>query len=215
MIKFLFFLISFCPMVVQSQPPRADSLKNKTNYFTDKMEEDEIITLRNQLNVDTIRINHIKIKRNVFSSEKLYRSNRLKVAIFANDTWKMKKAGPNLLDEFYFKNIVFGTIAHFVTYADTNRSQQHIVNNILNGTRDKDFDAYIVNSEYRIVNENKILFIEIDEKIKKFEVRTLYYLFFSKEGLTQISLSLLRSQLKDQRSEMEAFLNGFVITENE
>ncbi|MCY7291970.1 MAG: hypothetical protein LH615_07280 [Ferruginibacter sp.] len=163
MIKFLFLFISLYPIVVKSQTPRADSTKNKTNYFTDEIEEDEIITLPNQLNVDTLPTNPIKIKRNVFSSEKLYRSGKLKVAIFANDMWKLKKAGINSYDEFYLKNVAYGVEVHFLTTADATFSYQQLVDGMLKATRDRDFDAQIINAEYRYVNENKLLFIEMNE----------------------------------------------------
>lgn len=178
-------------------------------------DELEVISLPHDVNVDTIPTNPFKYKRNDYEEQKLYRSTKLKVAIFANVVWKMRASTINSKAEFYFKNRDFDTRAFFFTIADTTTSYQQAVNNALLLTRVRDFDAAIVTAEFRYVNANKVLFIEVSERMKRYRLRTLYYVYKNKDGMTQINLSVLKRDLKKLRTYYESFLNGFVITDNE
>ena len=215
MLRFLFLVIFLFPLVAKSQITKTYSTKNNSENDTVKIEEDEIITLSNQFNVDTLPTNQIKFKRNDFGSVKLQRSNKLKVALFINDMWKLKKAGPNLQDEFYLQHVAYTTYVHVLTAAGESLSYQQIVDNLLQGTRRRDFDAEILTAEYRFVNENKLLFIEISEKIKRFKVTTFYYIYIYKEGVTQISASVRTKELKYQKLDLMQLFNGFVITDKD
>lgn len=209
----ILFILFFSVKAVKAQVLQKQSGNDITTSINNE-DESEVISLPHDVNVDTIPTNPFKYKRNDYEEQKLYRSIKLKVAIFANVVWKMKTSTINSQAEFYFRNRDFDTRAFFFTIADTTTSYQQAVNNALLLTRVRDFDAEIVTAEFRYVNANRVLFIEVSERMKRYRLRTLYYIYKDKEGMTQISLSVLKRDLKRQRTYYESFLNGFVITEN-
>ncbi len=216
MSKYILFFILFYSCCVKAQLPAKKVVADSVQNINAEMEEDEILFLPHQINIDTLPTNPILFKRNFHDEQKLYRSNKLKVAIFVDPTiWKKKTSSINSEEEFYFKDNSGFSKARFFTVADTSFKLQDIVNLALNSARTIYFDAEIFKAEYRTVNANKILFVEISIKVKKRKARILHYFYKGSDGITQISLAIAAKILKKYRFIYESFLNGFVITENE
>jgi len=81
----------------------------------------------------------------------------------------------------------------------------------LQNAKDAAPDASITKQEYRIVNGNKVIYLEIDGTIQGIKFKYLGYYYSDKSGSTQYMTYTGASLVGKYKNEIENFLNGFSI----
>ena len=72
-------------------------------------------------------------------------------------------------------------------------------------------DAKIIKQEYRIVNENKVLFIHMGCTAQGIKFNYLGYYYSDSSGSTQLVTYTAENLVDKYRSEINDFLNGFIV----
>ncbi len=72
-------------------------------------------------------------------------------------------------------------------------------------------DAKIVKEEYRIVNNQKVLCMQMRGTIKGIKFVYFGYYYSDKSGTIQLLTYTSEELFKDLQKEFEEFLNGFVV----
>jgi hypothetical protein len=81
----------------------------------------------------------------------------------------------------------------------------------LQNAKDVAPDAKITKQEYRIVNDNKVIYQEMDATIQGMKIKYLGYYYSDKSGSTQYLTYTGASLFDKYKPAMESFLNGFSI----
>lgn len=71
-------------------------------------------------------------------------------------------------------------------------------------------DAHFSHKEYRIVNGNKVMQVQINATVQGINFIYLGYYFSNEKGTTQIMTYTSQNLFDSYQKEMEEFLNGFV-----
>lgn len=186
-----------------------DSTRKSTQKIKDTIVKD-IIALDYKVE-DTIFQNTEKFSYNIYAENKLFKSNRFNIGVYADEIWKLKKTSVNEPWEFYFRNQQDRSYAFFYSEDSSGFDLNDANKLILKGIRGVMTNAEIIKSEYRIVNGLNVLYLVIKGKIKKFEFVLLNYVFKNSEALIQLSVLTKPFLLKKYQSDYENFLNGLVL----
>jgi len=131
------------------------------------------------------------------------------------DKWTMKTRGENETNpEYRFSSKSengFALIITEKTQIDL-RSMPFIA---LTNAQKASIDATITKPEYRMVNDKKVLYLEISGTVKGIKFHYMGYYYSNEKGTTQL-ISYTSDQLyKNASKEMETFLNGFVVADSD
>jgi hypothetical protein len=83
---------------------------------------------------------------------------------------------------------------------------------VVENARLVDKDAKIVFEERRVVNGNEVLCLTVEAEVEGVPITYHDYLYSGHEGTIQVMTGTGRNLFKEVKPQMEAFLNGFVIS---
>ena len=140
----------------------------------------------------------------------LVKSKVLDIGVYINPkTWSFKKAIDNEDAEFEFENKekdLYGILINEKLEIPLKTLKSIVVEN----ARDIAPDIHIVKEEYRMVNGEKILALELAGTTQGIEFVYLGYFYSYSGGTSQLILYTAQSLLEEYRPSAEQLLNGFV-----
>ena len=83
-----------------------------------------------------------------------------------------------------------------------------------NGQQTDQCGAPVVKEEYRKVNDNIVLLMQLNGTMKGIKFTYYGYYYSSNEGSVQLVTFTATNLFDQQKKDMEEFLNGFVSTKN-
>ena len=72
-------------------------------------------------------------------------------------------------------------------------------------------DARIVKEEYRVVNGNKVIYLEMEGTIQGIKFKYLGYYYSDRSGSTQYLTYTGANLVGEYKKDIERFLNGFTV----
>ena len=72
-------------------------------------------------------------------------------------------------------------------------------------------DARIVKEEYRVVNGNKVIYLEMEGTIQGIKFKYLGYYYSGRSGSTQYLTYTGANLVGEYKKDIERFLNGFTV----
>ena len=144
------------------------------------------------------------------SSSFLLKSNKNNSAYWINtDKWAFKKAADITEAEYQFK--LKGEDLYGMTIAEgIEIPVESLADIALSNARNAAPDAKILRQEYRIVNGNKVIYMEISGTIQGINFIYLGYYYSDASGSTQLVAYTATSLVDKYKSEINDLLNGLV-----
>lgn len=205
----IFFLLSKLTILAQNNLP-SNGQNNPIKLEKDSTEKD-IVALDNFYSDDSIYENKTKYFANPYASNKLYTSNRFKIGIYADDTWKFKKSNTNKPWEFLLRNKSDDSYMFFYTESSSNTKLVDFNKSVYSNAESFMTDIELVKSEYRNVNNLKILSVQIRGKIKGKKMEMINYFYIDNLVFLQLCLMSKQSYFKSSQKDYEKLLNGLVL----
>lgn len=126
------------------------------------------------------------------------------------DKWKYQKVNKKSAAEYKFNRegkLLYG----FAINEDIHIPLELITDLALVNAQKAASDARIVKKEYRTVNGNRVLFMEMNATNKGIEFAYLGYYFSDKAGSTQLVAFTPKSLVNQYRQDINNLLNGLVV----
>jgi hypothetical protein len=144
------------------------------------------------------------------SSSFLLKSTKNNSAYWINiDKWSFEKATGNSAAEYQFKLKGKDLYAMAITEG-IEVSLESLADLALTNARGAAPDAKIVRQEYRVVNGNKVIYMEISGTIQSIKFTYLGYYYSDASGSTQLTTYTASNLVDKYKSEINDFLNGLV-----
>jgi len=159
--------------------------------------------------------NEILTNENTFlkpeSSNFLLKSTRTKSAYWiASDKWNFKKATNNAEAEYEFQ-LKGGDLYGLSISEGVAIPIESLASIALENAKEAAPDAKIIKQEYRIVNGIKVLYMEMKGTLQGIKFMYLGYYYSDDSGSTQFLAYTGSSLVGKYKSEINDFLNGFVV----
>lgn len=163
-------------------------------------------SLENKNSIDTNKTNFLKSVNSSF----LVKSNKVNCGIYIDPKkWGFAKSGSDEDAEFEFT--LKGKDAYGMIICEKTEIPLESLGSIaFENAKNAAPDMAIARQEYRNVNGNLLLLIQMSGTIKGIKVTYLGYYFSSPEGSVQLLTYSATNLFDDQKSDLEQFLNGFV-----
>jgi len=160
--------------------------------------------------IKDIPFNSLEFSKNT-AANFLVKSTNIDAGIWIDpEKWAFEPNGLSPAAEFSFVNKSADLYAMFITEKVVLPIEKIKPIVLLNLKRAM-LDAQIVKEEYRTVNGNKVLSLQIAGTIQGMEVVYLGYYSSSSKGLAQLLTFCQKSLFFAEKEEMENFLNGYVV----
>lgn len=160
---------------------------------------------------DTIKLNPSKFSKSSGATF-LVKSNKVNIGVYINpDKWTLKTHLENETNPEYRFNLKSDEGFALLITEKTQFSLASFGNIALKNAQKAAIDAKIINQEYRLVNDTKVLFLEITGTIQGIKFKYLGYYFSDEKGTIQLVTYGAETTVKESYAELEAFLNGFVV----
>ena len=144
------------------------------------------------------------------SSSFLLKSTKNNSAYWINtDKWSFEKATGNPAAEYQFKLKGKDLYAMAITEG-IEVSLESLADLALTNARNAAPDAKIRTQEYRVVNGNKVIYMEISGTIQGIKFTYLGYYYSDASGSTQLTTYTASNLVDKYKSEINDFLNGLV-----
>jgi cellobiose-specific phosphotransferase system component IIB len=159
---------------------------------------------------DTLKISPTKRFRSKAATF-LVKSNNINVGIYINtNRWTFSGHHENeVVPEYRFMDKTGGAMAMLVTektpFELENMKQVALIN-----AQKAAVDARILSSEYRFVNNKKVLCLELAGTLQRIKFKYLGYYYSNENGTTQLLAFASEPIFNKSRKELEEFLDGFV-----
>jgi len=127
--------------------------------------------------------------------------------------WTFSSANDNGAAEFRF-TAKTGDMYAMMINEKISLGLENLEDILLNNAKRGAYDAKVVFHEFRVVNNNKVLCVEIKGTVKSMKVIYFGYYYSDASGMTQLTSYTSESLFEGQKSEMETFLNGLVKVSN-
>jgi hypothetical protein len=168
-------------------------------------------TLNKKNHADSIKINPVKFSKST-SSTFLAKSNTVNVGVFIDpDKWTLKTHHENESNPEYRFSLKSGDGYAMLETEKTPIGLDVMRNIALINAQKAAIDAKITTQEYRIVNNKKILFLEMSGTIQGIKFKYMGYYFSNEKGTTQLLSYTTEAMYNDANKELETFLNGLVV----
>ncbi|MFN5417125.1 MAG: hypothetical protein ACK5B9_08725, partial [Flavobacteriia bacterium] len=124
--------------------------------------------------------------------------------------WKINTKKVSEASEFEFinsENEVYAMIINETIPIDLKNLRKAVLSNL----KKEASELTIIKEEYRNVNKNEILFVELKATVSGIKFHYLYYLISNENGCGQVILGTYENLYAKYKSEMDLFLNGIDI----
>jgi len=160
---------------------------------------------------DTIKTNPAKFSKSPAATF-LVKSEKTNTGIFIDpDKWTFKPHLENETSPEYRFNFKSDDCFALLITEKTPFNLEIFPEIALKNAQKAAIDARITNQEYRLVNGNKVLFLEMSATIQGIKFKYVGYYFSNEKGSIQLLTYTSEATYKDTFSELETFLNGFVV----
>lgn len=161
--------------------------------------------------VDSLKVNPIKFSKSP-GSNFLVKSKNVNIGIYINpNKWAFLPHGDNEVNpEFRFSFKPSEAFALLIS-EKTEISLDNMAQIALINAQRASLDARIVKEEYRIVNNQKVLLLQINGTIKGIRFVYLGYYYSNENGTIQLITYTSEKLFNGLKKELEEFLNGFVV----
>ncbi len=160
---------------------------------------------------DTIKINPTKFVKSP-SATFLVKSEKTNIGIFIDpDKWTFKPHLENETSPEYRFNLKSDDCFALLITEKTPFSLEIFREIALKNAQKAAVDARITNQEYRLVNNNKVHFLEMSATIQGIKFKYMGYYFSNEKGSTQLLTYTSEATYKSTFSDLETFLNGLVV----
>ncbi|MDB4903839.1 MAG: hypothetical protein JWQ63_3120 [Mucilaginibacter sp.] len=168
-------------------------------------------TLNKKNHADSIKINPVKFSKST-SSTFLAKSNTVNIGVFIDpDKWTLKTHNENESNPEYRFSLKSGDGYAMLETEKTPIGLDVMRNIALINAQKAAIDAKITTQEYRIVNNKKILFLEMSGTIQGIKFKYMGYYFSNEKGTTQLLSYTTEAMYNEANKELETFLNGLVV----
>jgi hypothetical protein len=168
-------------------------------------------TLGKKNRTDTIKMNPAKFSKSGDATF-LAKSNTVNVGVYVDpDKWTLKTHNENESNPEYRFSLKSGDGYAMLETEKTPIGLEAMRNIALINAQKAAIDARITKQEYRIVNNKRILFLEISGTIQGIKFKYMGYYFSNEKGTTQLLSYTSEAMYNDANKEMETFLNGLVV----
>jgi hypothetical protein len=160
-----------------------------------------------------ILTNASTFKKNAASSFEV-KSKKVNASVFINPKkWKFTpgESGDAGEYDFDFRN---GDVYGMIITERTEIPLEALKDIAVKNARDVAPDIDVAEEEYRMVNNKKVLCLQMNGTIKGIQFSYFGYYFSSPNGTIQFLTYTSKNLFLDNRNEMEELLNGLVITNN-
>lgn len=141
----------------------------------------------------------------------IVKSNKLNCGIYIDPKkWGFVKSGSDEDSEFSFN--LKGKDGYGLLIAEKTEIPVETLRDVaIENAKDAEPDITITNQEYRKVNNNTVILLQMNGTLKGMKITYLGYYFSSPEGSIQLITYAATNLFKEHKSDLEEFLNGFVI----
>jgi hypothetical protein len=159
--------------------------------------------------IDTIKVAFFKKPANSF----LVKSNKVNCGIYLDPKkWSFEKSAADDVSEFDFTLKDKDAYAMLIS-EKTEIPLETMKEVALENAKDAAPDIKIVRQEYRKVNNNIVLLIQMRGSVKGIKVTYIGYYFSSPKGTVQFLTYTASSLVTEYQKDLEELLNGFVTVE--
>lgn len=159
---------------------------------------------------DSTKMNTIKFTK-TSGATFLVKSNITNTAIYLNSSkWTFKPHLENETNPEYRFSLKSGDAYGLMITEKTEVPLENMTAMALINAKEAAMDAVIVNKEYRIVNNTKILCIKMKCTIQGIKFIYFGYYFSNENGTTQLLTYASSNFFETRKIELENFLNGFI-----
>lgn len=163
----------------------------------------------NSIKIDT---NKTKFTKSVGASF-LVKSTKINFGVYIDPKkWLFKKSPSGEASEFEFELKDKDAYALFIT-EKTEIPLETLKGIALENARSVGPDINIVKEEYRTVNNNLVLLLQMEGTIQGIKVTYRGYYFSSENGTLQLITYTATNLINEHKDDMDEFLNGFVLYE--
>ena len=163
-------------------------------------------SLANNNSINTNKISFLKSVNSGF----VVKSNKVKYGFYIDPKkWSFEKGGSNDAAEFTFhlkEKDAYG----MVIAEKTEIPLESLRSIVLKNAKDAGPDITIARQEYRKVNGNTVLLIQMSGTVEGIKVTYMGYYFSSPEGSLQLLTYSATNLFDEYKNDLEEFLNGFV-----
>lgn len=178
---------------------------NTWKYSTDSTE------LLHANDMDSLAINPTRFSKSAGATF-LVKSKRTDVGIYINPKkWSFLPHGENETNPEYKFSLKSGDGLALLISEKTEIGLETMRQVVLINAQKAAIDARITKEEYRIVNNNKVLCLQMRGTIKGIKFVYFGYYYSDKNGTTQFLTYTSEELFNDLQKEFEEFLNGIVI----
>ncbi len=160
-------------------------------------------------NLEVISTNKKKYKKEA-SSSFIVKSNKVNVGVWINPKeWKFEKEDSEAAAEYTFTSNDEGIYGMLIT-EKIEIPIQNLRQAAINNAKSVAPDTKVINQEYRTVNDNEVLMMQLIGTIQGVKFVYYGYYFTSSYGTVQLVTYTSENLFKTREGEMEMFLNGLV-----
>jgi hypothetical protein len=125
------------------------------------------------------------------------------------DKWSFKRSKKNA-DAEYAMQLKGKDLYGLAISEEVQIPMESLIDIALENARNVAPDIHVVKKEYRVVNDNKVIFMQMSGTMQGMKISYLGYYYSDKSGTTQY-ITYTASNLVDKyRTEIDHFLNGLV-----
>jgi hypothetical protein len=162
-------------------------------------------------NSDSIKVNPVKFSKSA-SATFLVKSNTVDIGVYINPAkWTFNPHKENEVVPEYRFSLKTGTGQAMVATEKTPINLENMRNIALINAQKAALDAKITRQEYRMVNNKKVLYLEMSGTIQGIKIRYMGYYFSDEHGTTQLLTFTSTALYPQAKQELETFLNGLVV----
>jgi hypothetical protein len=212
MIKLLFlFLLLLTFNISRAQISAITENGRQVTLFNDGTWKYNADSTADKNHTDSIKSNPAKFSKSG-SATFLTKSTVNNVGVFIDpNKWTLKTHSENEASPEYRFSSKSGDGYAMLETEKTPIDLENMRNIALINAQKAAIDAKIITQEYRVVNNKKILFLEMSGTIQGIKFRYMGYYFSNEKGTTQLLSYTTEAMYKDARNELETFLNGLVV----
>jgi hypothetical protein len=160
---------------------------------------------------ESIKLNPAKFSRSADATFPV-KSNVVNIGIFINpNKWTFSTHRDNETNPEYRFSLKQGEGMAMIETERTPFTLENMRDIALTNAQKASIDAKILSQEYRVVNGNRILFLEMSGTIQGVKFRYMGYYFSNEKGTTQLLSFTTEAFYKETSKELETFLNGLVV----
>ncbi|MDB4926365.1 hypothetical protein [Mucilaginibacter sp.] len=172
--------------------------------------EDNSVTKKSS---DSIKLNPIKFSKSPGATF-LVKSTIVNIGIYIDpNKWTFAGHHDNETNPEYRFNLKSENGMALLETEKTQIGIEYMPEIALVNARKAALDARITTKEYRIVNNKKILFLEMAGTIKGIKFKYMGYYFSNEKGTVQLLCYTTESMYNAAYKDLEIFLNGFLVME--